>query len=54
VNFLLASSFSLRSEKDVQVYKDLAHISGGQTIEVTNTTLSQANAAITDAITADL
>uniref|UniRef100_A0A8C2CWH0 von Willebrand factor A domain containing 10, tandem duplicate 2 n=1 Tax=Cyprinus carpio TaxID=7962 RepID=A0A8C2CWH0_CYPCA len=64
VNFLLTSSL-LRSEEDaslsrslslsdVQLYRDLAHVSGGQTIDVTNTTLSQANAVITDAITADL
>ncbi|XP_059408532.1 von Willebrand factor A domain-containing protein 7-like isoform X2 [Carassius carassius] len=64
VNFLLTSSL-LRSEKDAspsrslflsdtQLYSDLAHVSGGQTIDVTNTTMSQANAIITDAITADL
>uniref|UniRef100_A0A8C1L6I0 von Willebrand factor A domain containing 10, tandem duplicate 2 n=1 Tax=Cyprinus carpio TaxID=7962 RepID=A0A8C1L6I0_CYPCA len=64
VNFLLTSSL-LRSEEDaslsrslslsdIQLYRDLAHVSGGQTIDVTNTTLSQANAVITDAITADL
>ncbi|KAL1282098.1 hypothetical protein QQF64_000901 [Cirrhinus molitorella] len=54
VNFLLASSFSLHSEKDAQLYRDLAHVSGGQTIEVTNTILSQANEVITDAIAAEL
>ncbi len=64
VNFLLTSSL-LRSEKDaspsramplsdIQLYKDLAHVSGGQTIEITDTTLSQVTALITDAITADL
>uniref|UniRef100_A0A8C2GJG9 von Willebrand factor A domain containing 10, tandem duplicate 2 n=1 Tax=Cyprinus carpio TaxID=7962 RepID=A0A8C2GJG9_CYPCA len=64
VNFLLTSSL-LPSEEDaslsrslslsdIQLYRDLAHVSGGQTIDVTNTTLSQANAVISDAITADL
>ncbi|XP_016319877.1 von Willebrand factor A domain-containing protein 7-like [Sinocyclocheilus anshuiensis] len=65
VNFLLTSSFSLPSEKDVlptrlmslsdiQLYRDLAHVSGGQTIEVTNTTLSQVTSVIKDVIIADL
>ncbi|XP_050960926.1 von Willebrand factor A domain-containing protein 7-like, partial [Labeo rohita] len=64
VNFLLASSISLHEKdvlptsllslSDIQLYRDLARVSGGQTIEVTSTTLSQANAVITDAITADL
>ncbi|KAL1282099.1 hypothetical protein QQF64_000902 [Cirrhinus molitorella] len=65
VNFLLANSFSLHSEKDVsstslvslsdiQLYRDLAHVSGGQTIEVTNTTVSQVTAVIKDAFTSDL
>ncbi|XP_073698692.1 von Willebrand factor A domain-containing protein 7-like [Garra rufa] len=65
VNFLLASSFSLRSEKntsstslvslsDMQLYRDLAHVSGGQTIEITNTTVSKVTAVIKDVFTSDL
>ncbi|XP_048052723.1 von Willebrand factor A domain-containing protein 7-like isoform X2 [Megalobrama amblycephala] len=62
VNFLLTSfssrsgknisSSRLLSQSDIQLYRDLAHVSGGQTIEVTDTRLSQA--IITDVITADL
>ncbi|XP_052457565.1 von Willebrand factor A domain-containing protein 7-like [Carassius gibelio] len=39
---------------DIQLYRDLAHVSGGQTIEVTRATLSQATAVITDASTSAL
>ncbi|XDV15316.1 hypothetical protein PO909_015434, partial [Leuciscus waleckii] len=46
VTFLLTNSISLRSQQnvslsrllsqsDIQLYRDLSHISGGQTIEVT-------------------
>ncbi|ROI47898.1 von Willebrand factor A domain-containing protein 7 [Anabarilius grahami] len=65
VTFLLTNSISSRSQQnvslsrtvsqsDIQLYRDLAHISGGQTIEVTNSTLSQAAAVIADVITAGL
>ncbi|XP_016099011.1 von Willebrand factor A domain-containing protein 7 [Sinocyclocheilus grahami] len=65
VTFLLTNSTSTRSrqnvslsrslsQSEIQLYRDLAHVSGGQTIDVTNTTLSQATAVITDLITADL
>ncbi|KAF4118569.1 hypothetical protein G5714_000620 [Onychostoma macrolepis] len=65
VNFLLTSSFSLRSEKDVsptrlmslsdtQLYRDLAHVSGGQAMEITDTTFPQVTSVIKDVIIADL
>ncbi|XP_016334696.1 von Willebrand factor A domain-containing protein 7-like, partial [Sinocyclocheilus anshuiensis] len=65
VTFLLTNSTSTRSrqnvslsrslsQSEIQLYRDLAHVSGGQTIDVINTTLSQATAVITDLITADL
>ncbi|XP_077102696.1 von Willebrand factor A domain-containing protein 7 [Siphateles boraxobius] len=65
VTFLLTNSISSRSQQnvslsrllsqsDIQMYRDLAHISGGQTIEVTNSTLSQGTAVIMDVIAADL
>ncbi|KAK7161547.1 hypothetical protein R3I94_004278 [Phoxinus phoxinus] len=65
VTFLLTNSISSRSQQnvllsrllsqsDIQLYRDLAHISGGQTIEVTNSTLSQATAVIMDAIATGL
>ncbi|XP_073699204.1 von Willebrand factor A domain-containing protein 7-like [Garra rufa] len=38
----------------IKLYRDLAHVSGGQTIEVTKATLSQATAVITDASTSAL
>ncbi|TRY95912.1 hypothetical protein DNTS_021432 [Danionella cerebrum] len=61
VTFLLTSSLSSRSQQnmtrslsqgDIQLYRDLTHFSGGQTIEVTNSTLYQATVLIADAITA--
>uniref|UniRef100_A0A8C0XVS8 von Willebrand factor A domain containing 10, tandem duplicate 1 n=1 Tax=Cyprinus carpio carpio TaxID=630221 RepID=A0A8C0XVS8_CYPCA len=65
VTFLLTNSISTRSQQNVslsrslsqseiQLYRDLARVSGGQTIEVTNTTSSQATAVITGLISADL
>ncbi|XP_058638553.1 von Willebrand factor A domain-containing protein 7 [Onychostoma macrolepis] len=67
VTFMLTNPFSSRRKRDVsqsqrftsrsmflseiQLYRDLAHVSGGQTIEVTKATLSQATAVITDAST---
>ncbi|XP_073699142.1 von Willebrand factor A domain-containing protein 7-like [Garra rufa] len=65
VTFLLTNSISTRSQQnvslsrslsqsDIQFYRDLAHVSGGQTIEVTISTLSQATTVITDVITTDL
>ncbi len=42
------------SLSEIQLYRDLAHVSGGQTIEVTKATLSQATAVITDASTSAL
>ncbi|XP_073722442.1 von Willebrand factor A domain-containing protein 7 [Misgurnus anguillicaudatus] len=63
VNFLLTRTFSFRKKRDVsqsqrsstrmsqpqvQLYRDLADVSGGQAIEVTKSTLSQATAVITD------
>nr|XP_055060962.1 von Willebrand factor A domain-containing protein 7-like [Misgurnus anguillicaudatus] len=62
VNFLLTKAFSFRKKRDsqsqrsltrmsqpeVQLYRDLADVSGGQAIEVTKSTLSQATAVITD------
>nr|XP_055060965.1 von Willebrand factor A domain-containing protein 7-like [Misgurnus anguillicaudatus] len=64
VTFLLPTSVSSRGEREVldtqssssrpmtqselQLYRDLAQVSGGQTLEVTNTTLSEASTAITD------
>ncbi|XP_073699344.1 von Willebrand factor A domain-containing protein 7-like [Garra rufa] len=70
VTFLLTNPFSFRrrrdvsqsqsftsrsmSESEIQLYRDLAHVSGGQTIEVTKATLSQATAVITDASTSAL
>ncbi|XP_016319896.1 von Willebrand factor A domain-containing protein 7-like [Sinocyclocheilus anshuiensis] len=51
-----SKSFTSKSMSlsDMQLYRDLAHISGGQTIEVTKATLSQATAVITDASTSAL
>ncbi|XP_016323632.1 von Willebrand factor A domain-containing protein 7-like [Sinocyclocheilus anshuiensis] len=70
VTFMLTNPFSFRRRRDVsqsqgftsrsiplsdiQLYRDLAHVSGGQTIEVTKATLSQATAVITDASTSAL
>uniref|UniRef100_A0A8C0XU00 von Willebrand factor A domain containing 10, tandem duplicate 2 n=1 Tax=Cyprinus carpio carpio TaxID=630221 RepID=A0A8C0XU00_CYPCA len=70
VTFLLTSPFSFRRRRDVsqsqgftsrsiplsdiQLYRDLAHVSGGQAIEVTKATLSLATAVITDASTSAL
>ncbi|XP_051757196.1 von Willebrand factor A domain-containing protein 7-like isoform X1 [Ctenopharyngodon idella] len=65
VTFQLTNSISSRSQQnvslsrtvsqsDIQLYRDLAHISGGQTIEITNSTLSQAATVIEDVITAGL
>ncbi|XP_056313202.1 von Willebrand factor A domain-containing protein 7 [Danio aesculapii] len=58
VNFLLTnptlsrvSSSKALSQSDIQLYRDLAHISGGQTIEVTFSTISQAITLIGDEIT---
>ncbi|RXN04431.1 von Willebrand factor A domain-containing 7-like protein [Labeo rohita] len=42
------------NDPEIQLYRDLAHVSGGQTIEVTKDTLSQATAVITDASTSAL
>ncbi|XP_073699338.1 von Willebrand factor A domain-containing protein 7-like [Garra rufa] len=69
VTFMLTNTFSFRRRRDVsqsqsftsrsifesekQLYRDLAHVSGGQTIEVTKYTLSQATAVIKDALTSD-
>ncbi|KAF4115314.1 hypothetical protein G5714_002803 [Onychostoma macrolepis] len=47
-----SQQFKLRS--DIQLYRDLAHASGGQAITVTKATLSQATAVITDASTSAL
>ncbi|XP_048052725.1 von Willebrand factor A domain-containing protein 7 [Megalobrama amblycephala] len=51
-----SQQFNSRSitQSDIQLYRDLAHISGGQAIEVTRATLSQATAVITDASTSAL
>ncbi|KAL0203400.1 hypothetical protein M9458_001418, partial [Cirrhinus mrigala] len=51
-----SQEFKLRSMplSDKQLYRDLAHVSGGQTIEVKTRALSQATAVITDASTSDL
>ncbi|CAM4483557.1 unnamed protein product [Leuciscus chuanchicus] len=70
VTFMLTDPFSFRRRRDVsqsqqfnsrsipqsdiQLYRDLAQISGGQTIEVPRATLSQATAVITDASTSAL
>ncbi|XP_026105403.1 von Willebrand factor A domain-containing protein 7-like [Carassius auratus] len=65
VTFLLINSISTRSQQNVslsrslsqseiQLYRDLTQVSDGQTIDITNTTSSQATAVITDLITADL
>nr|XP_055060957.1 von Willebrand factor A domain-containing protein 7-like [Misgurnus anguillicaudatus] len=67
VTFMLTNPFSSRrkrgvlesqrtlsramSQPEVQLYRDLAHVSGGQAIEVTKSTLSQATTVITDAFT---
>ncbi|XP_056590951.1 von Willebrand factor A domain-containing protein 7 [Triplophysa dalaica] len=64
VTFMLTSPFSFRrkrgvfasqrvysrsmSQSEMQFYRDLAHASGGQAIEVTKTTLSQATEVIMD------
>ncbi|KAL0203402.1 hypothetical protein M9458_001420, partial [Cirrhinus mrigala] len=63
VTFMLTNTLSSRRRRDVsksialspiQLYRNLAHVSGGQTIEVTKATLSQATAVITDASTSAL
>lgn len=70
VTFLLTSSVSSRrkravsdtqssssrpmSQSEIQLYRDLTQVSGGQTLEVTNTTLSEASTAITDTFTSGL
>ncbi|XP_043107163.1 von Willebrand factor A domain-containing protein 7-like isoform X2 [Puntigrus tetrazona] len=70
VTFMLTSPFLFRRRRDVsqsksftsrsmpssdkQLYRDLAHVSGGQTIEVTKATLFQATEVITDASTSAL
>ncbi|XP_052416897.1 uncharacterized protein LOC127958778 [Carassius gibelio] len=65
VTFLPTNSISTRSQQNVslsrslsqseiQLYRDLTDVSDGQTIDITNTTSSQATAVITDLITADL
>ncbi|XP_077102695.1 von Willebrand factor A domain-containing protein 7 [Siphateles boraxobius] len=70
VTFMLTDAFSFRRRRDVsqsqqfssrsiprldiQLYRDLAQISGGQTIEVPRATLSQATAVITDASTSTI
>ncbi|XP_056313191.1 von Willebrand factor A domain-containing protein 7 [Danio aesculapii] len=70
VTFMLTGSFSYRRRRavsqsqqftsrslfqsDIQLYRDLAHVSGGQTIEVPKSTLSQATAVITDSSTSAL
>lgn len=70
VTFMLTGSFSYRRRRavsqsqqftsrslfqsDIQLYRDLAHVSGGQTIEVPKRTLSQATAVITDSSTSAL
>ncbi|KAK7166072.1 hypothetical protein R3I93_005988 [Phoxinus phoxinus] len=70
VTFMLTDAFSFRRRRDVsqsqqfnsrtilrldiQLYRDLAQISGGQTIEVPRASLSQATAVITDASTSAL
>ncbi|XP_029003260.1 von Willebrand factor A domain-containing protein 7-like isoform X2 [Betta splendens] len=60
VTFILTSAFASRrrrsqemnqqtiSPSDAQLYRDLAHTSGGQTIEVTKLSLSQATTVIED------
>ncbi|XP_073670360.1 von Willebrand factor A domain-containing protein 7-like [Paramisgurnus dabryanus] len=63
VNFMLTKAFSFRKRRyvsrsqrsltrkprsGIQLYRDLADVSGGQAIEVTKRTLSQATAVITD------
>ncbi|XP_055060960.2 von Willebrand factor A domain-containing protein 7-like isoform X1 [Misgurnus anguillicaudatus] len=63
VNFMLTKAFSFRkrryvsrsqrsstrmSRSGMQLYRDLADVSGGQAIEVTKSTLSQATTVITD------
>ncbi|XP_056590286.1 von Willebrand factor A domain-containing protein 7 [Triplophysa dalaica] len=70
VTFLLTSSVSSRrkrevsdsqssssrpmSQSEIQLYKDLTQVSGGQTLEVTKTTLSEASTAITDTFASGL
>ncbi|RXN16716.1 von Willebrand factor A domain-containing 7-like protein [Labeo rohita] len=58
VTFMLTDALARRrrtvSLSDKQLYRDLAHGSGGQTIEVKKRALSQATAVITDASTSDL
>ncbi|KAG1925181.1 von Willebrand factor A domain-containing protein 7 [Pimephales promelas] len=70
VTFMLTNAFSFRRRRDVsqsqqfnsrsiplsdiQLYRDLAQISGGQTIEVQRAELSKATAVITDASTSAL
>ncbi len=51
-----SQQFKLRSDiqSDIQLYRELAHVSGGQAIKVTKATLSQATAVITDASTSAL
>ncbi|XP_067260199.1 von Willebrand factor A domain-containing protein 7-like [Chanodichthys erythropterus] len=51
-----SQQFNSRSitQSDIQLYRDLAHISGGQAIEVTRASLSQATAVITDTSTSAL
>ncbi|XP_073670668.1 von Willebrand factor A domain-containing protein 7-like [Paramisgurnus dabryanus] len=46
-----SSSSRPMTQSELQLYRDLAHVSGGQTLEVTKTTLSEASTAITDLFT---
>ncbi|XP_051561363.1 von Willebrand factor A domain-containing protein 7-like isoform X2 [Myxocyprinus asiaticus] len=70
VTFMLTNSISFRrrrgiserqntssramSQPKIQLYRDLAHVSGGQAIEVTKATLPQATKVITDTSTSAL
>ncbi|KAI7810845.1 von Willebrand factor A domain-containing protein 7 [Triplophysa rosa] len=70
VTFLVTSSVSSRrkrevsdsqssssrpmSQSEIELYRDLTQVSGGQTLEVTKTTLSEASTAITDTFTSGL
>nr|XP_055060967.1 von Willebrand factor A domain-containing protein 7-like [Misgurnus anguillicaudatus] len=46
-----SSSSRPMTQSELQLYRDLAHVSGGQTLEVTTNTLSEASTAITDIFT---
>ncbi|XP_055060966.2 von Willebrand factor A domain-containing protein 7 [Misgurnus anguillicaudatus] len=48
-----SSSSRPMTQSELQLYRDLAHVSGGQTLEVTKITLSEASTAISDLFASD-